>query len=206
MGPGGILEGSGRVLLKAGRVVVVVADDGTGGAPGARADAQGAAVAPGAAPLAQGALVPAVGSGSEAVVEVEAGCCGPDMVCVVGGGGTAFGSRSQLNREPKGKCWTTGNFESTSALYILIMPCRPESLLEHPILHDDLFERRQTNLVDLAPSRLNTRYVVQHRAVLPEGTPFHVVYEPDGREIHVRRPLALYSLGSSHVSWRRCVR
>jgi len=34
----------------------------------------------------------------------------------------AFGSFSQANRAPKGKCWTTGNLESTSALYILIMP------------------------------------------------------------------------------------
>ena len=35
----------------------------------------------------------------------------------------AFGSRSKLNSEPKGKCWTTGNLERTSALYIFIMPC-----------------------------------------------------------------------------------
>jgi len=34
----------------------------------------------------------------------------------------ALGSRSQLKREPKRKCWTTGNLERTSALYILIMP------------------------------------------------------------------------------------
>lgn len=38
------------------------------------------------------------------------------------GGGIAFGSRSQLKREPKRKCWTTGNLERTSALYILIIP------------------------------------------------------------------------------------
>ena len=38
------------------------------------------------------------------------------------GGGVAFGSCSQLKREPKGKCWTTGNLERTSALYILSIP------------------------------------------------------------------------------------
>jgi hypothetical protein len=34
----------------------------------------------------------------------------------------AFGSAEKENSEPKGKCWTTGNFERTSALYILIIP------------------------------------------------------------------------------------
>ncbi len=34
----------------------------------------------------------------------------------------ALGFLSQLKREPKRKCWTTGNLERTSALYILIMP------------------------------------------------------------------------------------
>lgn len=29
---------------------------------------------------------------------------------------------SQLNSDPNRKCWTTGNFESTSALYILTIP------------------------------------------------------------------------------------
>lgn len=38
------------------------------------------------------------------------------------GGGLASGSWSQLKREPKRKCWTTGNLERTSASYILIMP------------------------------------------------------------------------------------
>lgn len=33
------------------------------------------------------------------------------------------GSRSQRKREPIGKCCTTGNLERTSALYIFIMPC-----------------------------------------------------------------------------------
>ena len=37
--------------------------------------------------------------------------------------GTELGSWSKLNKEPKGKCCTTGNLERTSALYILIMPC-----------------------------------------------------------------------------------
>jgi hypothetical protein len=34
----------------------------------------------------------------------------------------AVGSRSHLKRPPKWKCWTTGNFERTSTLYILIIP------------------------------------------------------------------------------------
>jgi hypothetical protein len=34
----------------------------------------------------------------------------------------AAGSFSHAKREPKGKCWTTGNLERTSTLYILIMP------------------------------------------------------------------------------------
>ena len=36
----------------------------------------------------------------------------------------AAGSFSHAKREPKGKCWTTGNLERTSTLYILIIPWR----------------------------------------------------------------------------------
>lgn len=39
------------------------------------------------------------------------------------GGGEAVGSSSQLNKDPNGKCCTTGNLDNTSALYILIIPC-----------------------------------------------------------------------------------
>lgn len=35
----------------------------------------------------------------------------------------ALGSVSHLKRDPNRKCWTTGNLDKTSALYILIMPC-----------------------------------------------------------------------------------
>lgn len=74
--------------------------------------------------VAQGALVPESGAGLEAVgVMFSVGFCEYEEVCgAVGGGTTAFGSWSQRKRDPNGKCCTTGNFESTSALYILIMP------------------------------------------------------------------------------------
>lgn len=79
----------------------------------------GAAVAPGTEVPGwlHGARVPAVTGGGT----VDLFAC---WECVVGGGAVALGSRSQLNREPNGKCCTTGNLESTSALYILIMPYR----------------------------------------------------------------------------------
>lgn len=44
------------------------------------------------------------------------------MVCAVSGERMALGSFSHLKREPKGKCWITGNLERTSALYILSIP------------------------------------------------------------------------------------
>lgn len=47
---------------------------------------------------------------------------GCEEVCTLAWILGAAGSGVQLKREPKGKCWTTGNFERTSALYILIMP------------------------------------------------------------------------------------
>jgi hypothetical protein len=47
---------------------------------------------------------------------------GCDEVCTLAWILGALGSGVQLNREPKGKCWTTGNLDNTSALYILIMP------------------------------------------------------------------------------------
>lgn len=73
--------------------------------------------------VAQGALVPISGPGlgAEAVASVGRDW-GPEAVCIEVGGGIALGSRSQLKRNPKGKCCTTGNLDSTSALYILIMP------------------------------------------------------------------------------------
>ena len=50
----------------------------------------------------------------------------------------AFESCSQLNSDPKGKCWTTGNLPSTSALYILIMPLL---IFAHPALTPDMSNR-----------------------------------------------------------------
>lgn len=86
--------------------------------------------------------MPAPGPGTEVVVGDGAGCCdAAAMLWVVGGGGTALGSRSQLSKDPKGKCCTTGNLDSTSALYILIMPYHSTSLvLEDSIVQDNLFK------------------------------------------------------------------
>lgn len=44
------------------------------------------------------------------------------IMCTPCVGAGAAGSTSHEKREPKGRCCTTGNFESTSALNILIMP------------------------------------------------------------------------------------
>ena len=44
-------------------------------------------------------------------------------MCTLAAMAGADGSGVQAKREPKGKCWTTGNLERTSALYIFIMPC-----------------------------------------------------------------------------------
>jgi hypothetical protein len=52
---------------------------------------------------------------------------GCEEVCTLAWILGALGSAVQLKSEPKGKCWTTGNLESTSALYILIMPCTRKS-------------------------------------------------------------------------------
>lgn len=78
--------------------------------------------------VAQGALVPkptfgrAVEPAQLSLLGATGRPCGPEVECAVMGGGTALGSHSKLNREPKGKCWTTGNFDRTSALYIFTMP------------------------------------------------------------------------------------
>lgn len=40
----------------------------------------------------------------------------------------ALGSVSHLKSDPNWKCWTTGNLDKTSALYILIMPCQHISI------------------------------------------------------------------------------
>lgn len=47
---------------------------------------------------------------------------GCEFVCVVAIGIGAFGFCIHGNRDPNGKCCTTGNFDNTSALYILIIP------------------------------------------------------------------------------------
>lgn len=46
-------------------------------------------------------------------------------------GVVAFGSVSHLKSDPNRKCWTTGNLDKTSTLYILIMPCEHVSCVKH---------------------------------------------------------------------------
>lgn len=124
IGPGGKRDVSGR---DAADVDVGVAS--------LLAAAHGAAVGPigGGAlvagpDVAQGALVPkstfgrAVGPAELSLFGATGRPCGPEVECAVVGGDTALGSRSKLNSDPKGKCWTTGNFDRTSALYIFTMP------------------------------------------------------------------------------------
>lgn len=57
----------------------------------------------------------------------------------------------------------------------------------------------QHALVDLAPAGANAGDVVEHRRVLPEGTPFHVVDEADGAEVHVLVPLPVDGGEFGHV-------
>ena len=77
--------------------------------------------------LAHGAFVPSCGGGGARAEAFSSDGLGPSLtgwfdVCTEDGGGAALGSCSQLRREPKRKCWTTGNLERTSALYILTIP------------------------------------------------------------------------------------
>ena len=51
--------------------------------------------------------------------------------------------------------------------------------------------REKTNLVDLAPSVLDSRHVEQDGAVLPKGALFDVVDEAYGRKVHVQLALRL---------------
>jgi hypothetical protein len=53
-------------------------------------------------------------------------------------GAWAAGSLSHEKSEPKGKCWTTGNLESTSALNIFIMPLL---ILPHPSRMPEMSKR-----------------------------------------------------------------
>lgn len=88
-----------------------------------------AAAGAGRGAVAQGALVPASGACLVGGVASFGRDWGPEAMCAEVGGGTVLGSRSQLKRDPKGKCCTTGNLESTSALYILIIPWEALSLV-----------------------------------------------------------------------------
>lgn len=57
-----------------------------------------------------------------AVLEGVEDAFGCEAVCTVAWIFFALGSGEKEKREPKGKCWTTGYLERTSALYIFIMP------------------------------------------------------------------------------------
>lgn len=118
----GIVIGFLNGALEPGGCLDVVSVSGAKG-PVPLAVAQGAAVPDtfggGACEaVAHGACAPAPGAGAGAGL-----AWGIEEEWAVDGGGTTFGSRSQLKRDPKGKCWTTGNLDRTSALYILIIPC-----------------------------------------------------------------------------------
>lgn len=75
---------------------------------------------------AHGAAVPAEGCGGAGAVDVAVAVV---VLLLWAGGAAALGSASHENREPNGKCCTTGNLDRTSALYILIMPLL---ILPHP--------------------------------------------------------------------------
>lgn len=57
----------------------------------------------------------------------------------------------------------------------------------------------QHALVDLAPAGADAGDVVEHRRVLPEGAPFHVMDETDGAEVQVLVPLPVDGGEFGHV-------
>ena len=114
------------------------------------------------------------------------------------GGVRVLGSRSQLKSEPKRKCWTTGNLERTSALYILIMPWVGFSF-EHAV--GKRVGKRGYYLVDLAPAPPNPGDIKQHRRMLPERAPLDIVNKPHRAEIQVPLPFPLDDHGFRHVGW-----
>ena len=98
-------------------------------------------------PVAQGAPVPARppdgtvpprADGPIMLVLPPIGAGWLDVCAEVGAGG-ALGSVSQLNKDPKGKCCTTGNLAKTSAAYILIMPCSFMSVISAGEIVKDYF-------------------------------------------------------------------
>ena len=69
--------------------------------------------------LAHGAIVDGIATLPD---EVGISCLGWFAIWMETAGSCASLSLSKLNNDPKGKCWTTGNLDNTSALYILSMP------------------------------------------------------------------------------------
>lgn len=111
---GGMAVGVGRDAQGA-RVLAPTPADAVSG-DGRAVDAHGAAVP--AMPAFRDPFVPFTG-----VMVVATGFDGWLATCLVILTGFASGSCSQLYKLPNGKCCTTGNLDTTSALYILSMPC-----------------------------------------------------------------------------------
>lgn len=138
---------------------------------GLAVDAHGAAVLP--------SMLPAAGADARGafmedwLMPLALGCA---RACGDTAGAAAEASRSQRNRLPKGKCCTTGNLESTSALYILIIPCLGSVPVQHGMIVT-------TYLVDLGPSIFDPRDVIQCRAVFPERSLFDVEDETNRRKV-----------------------
>lgn len=110
---GGIAVGVDREAQGA-RVLASTPADAVDG-DGRVVEAHGAAVL--AMPAFRGPLVPFID-----VMVVAVGFDGWLATCLVMLTGFASGSCSQLYKLPNGKCCTTGNLETTSALYIFSMP------------------------------------------------------------------------------------
>ena len=124
------LLGSGMCSAQGAGVAVYAPGRGPPGPPLAHAalgtPAANAGVRPaGGGPVpevTQGAFVPI----SETFVGgFPLGCGGDERTFIPAGFLTRSGCASQGKRVPKWKCWTTGNLERTSALYIFSIPYRP---------------------------------------------------------------------------------
>lgn len=88
-------------------------------------------------PLVGGILV-ACAHGAPVPPGADAGTAGWFAICMLCTGSAASGSFSHEKSDPKGKCWTTGNFDKTSALNILIMPLL---ILPQPSLIPEISKR-----------------------------------------------------------------
>lgn len=62
----------------------------------------------------------------------------------------------------------------------------------------------KTNLVYFRPPSPNPRDIIEHRTMFPEWTPFNIVDEAHGVEIHVRLPFSFDDIGFGDAAgvWR----